>query len=156
MSGRPDQKRSVPLSPPLKAASLTELIASPCFTLSPPPPPPACSYIGGGADAPASNPFTAFWRSEITNPEKAPGNVKYVPVLPADVGRCCRGGLVGWTALRAAAAAAAAARPSCFLSLSSLTALFPPPLRRIAVSTALFAGAIILTRTFGDYLVPAF
>jgi hypothetical protein len=27
---------------------------------------------------------------------------------------------------------------------------------RIAVSTALFAGAIILTRNFGDYLVPAF
>lgn len=36
------------------------------------------SYIGGGADAPASNVFASFWRSEITNPEKAAGNIKYV------------------------------------------------------------------------------
>jgi hypothetical protein len=69
MSGRPaQQKRSVP---PYPWYVWTERPALTLFCR-------LASYIGGGADAPASNVFASFWRSEITNPEKAPGNIKCV------------------------------------------------------------------------------
>ncbi|CDZ96407.1 hypothetical protein [Phaffia rhodozyma] len=60
------------------------------------------NYIGGGAEAPATNFFSAFWKTQVTAPDKIEGNIA------------------------------------------------------IAVSSALFAGAIIFTRNFGDLLLPAF
>lgn len=35
-------------------------------------------YIGGGADAPSTNVFANFWRSEIIHPEKKAGNITCV------------------------------------------------------------------------------
>lgn len=58
----PAQRKSVPLLVPFSFLSAH----------------PPCSYIGGGADAPATNFFSAFWKTQITAPDKVEGNIAYV------------------------------------------------------------------------------